>query len=153
MDTPLAIVDQFAALKVVSIQDFGVFLDWGIKKDLFLPNRRQAFPIIEDSIWGFIIYIVGTEPGCANSYMWKIEGVAENDGGATTILTSTVTNIYRDVATKEWQVVADDPNDRMIFQFRDTAGADPTDCNIQISLFTMEVGFQAPGEKIRYRIY
>ena len=50
MGTPLATVDQFAALKVVSIQDFGAFLDWGIKKDLFLPNRRQVFPIIEDSI-------------------------------------------------------------------------------------------------------
>ncbi|MCK5199942.1 MAG: hypothetical protein KAR21_16400, partial [Spirochaetales bacterium] len=36
--------------KVVSIQDFGAFLDWGIKKDLFLPNRRQSFPIIEDSV-------------------------------------------------------------------------------------------------------
>ncbi|MCK5200562.1 MAG: hypothetical protein KAR21_19540 [Spirochaetales bacterium] len=50
LDQPHAKVDQFAALKVVSIQEFGAFLDWGIKKDLFLPNRRQAFPIIEDSI-------------------------------------------------------------------------------------------------------
>jgi len=50
LDQPHATVDQFAALKVVSIQEFGAFLDWGIKKDLFLPNRRQAFPIIEDSI-------------------------------------------------------------------------------------------------------
>lgn len=50
LDQPYATVDQFAALKVVSIQDFGVFLDWGIKKDLFLPNRRQSFPIIEDSV-------------------------------------------------------------------------------------------------------
>ncbi len=50
MDIPLATVDQFAALKVVSIRDFGAFLDWGIKKDLFLPNRRQTFPIIEDSV-------------------------------------------------------------------------------------------------------
>lgn len=50
LDQPHATVDKFAALKVVSIQDFGAFLDWGIKKDLFLPNRRQAFPIIEDSV-------------------------------------------------------------------------------------------------------
>ncbi len=49
MEIPHATVDQFAALKVVSIQEFGVFLDWGIKKDLFLPNRRQIHPIIEDS--------------------------------------------------------------------------------------------------------
>ena len=50
LDQPHATVDQFAALKVVSIQDFGAFLDWGIKKDLFLPNRRQTLPIIEDSV-------------------------------------------------------------------------------------------------------
>ena len=50
LDQPYATVDQFAALKVVSIQEFGAFLDWGIKKDLFLPNRRQIHPIIEDSI-------------------------------------------------------------------------------------------------------
>ncbi|MCK5671810.1 MAG: hypothetical protein KAH95_00450 [Spirochaetales bacterium] len=50
LNQPHAIVDEFAALKVVSIEDFGVFLDWGIKKDLFLPNRRQIHPIIEDSV-------------------------------------------------------------------------------------------------------
>ncbi len=49
MDIPHATVDQFAALKVVNIEEFGAFLDWGIKKDLFLPNRRQISPIIEDS--------------------------------------------------------------------------------------------------------
>lgn len=106
-------------------------------------TSRFEFPIITDSIWGFLIYIVGTEQGCNNSYMWKIEGVVENDGGTTTILGSTVTNIYRDVATKEWQVIADDPNDRLVLQFRDTAGADSNDCNIQISMLTMEVGFPA----------
>lgn len=105
-------------------------------------TSRFEFPIIQDSIWGFLAYIVGTELGCANSYMWKIEGLVENDGGTTTILGSAVTNIYRDVATKEWQVVADDANDRLVFQYRDTAGADATDCNIQLSLLTMEVGFE-----------
>ncbi len=42
---PLARVEEFAALKVVDIQSFGAFLDWGIEKDLFLPNRRQTKPI------------------------------------------------------------------------------------------------------------
>jgi len=50
LDQPLALVDQFAALKVVDIQEFGAFLDMGLKKDLFLPNRRQSVPIIEDSV-------------------------------------------------------------------------------------------------------
>ena len=42
---PFARVDEFAALKVVDIRSFGAFLDWGIDKDLFLPNRRQTKPI------------------------------------------------------------------------------------------------------------
>jgi hypothetical protein len=104
-------------------------------------TARFEFPIISDQIWYFIAYIAGIEQGAANSYAWKIEGVVENDGGTTSILTSTVTNVYRDVATKEWQVIADDTNDRLVFQYRDTAGADATDCNIQFSMFTSEVGF------------
>ncbi|RKX90332.1 MAG: GntR family transcriptional regulator [Spirochaetes bacterium] len=43
--SPLARVNEFAALEVVDIQSFGAFLDWGIEKDLFLPNRRQTKPI------------------------------------------------------------------------------------------------------------
>ena len=39
---PAAVVDQFAYLVVTSLTDFGAFLEWGIKKDLFLPERRQT---------------------------------------------------------------------------------------------------------------
>ncbi len=42
---PLARVGEFASLKVVDIRSFGAFLDWGIDKDLFLPNRRQTRPL------------------------------------------------------------------------------------------------------------
>ena len=88
----------------------------------------------------FIIYVNATERGCANTHGWKIEGQIENDGGTTTMLVSTVTNIYRDVATKECQVVADNANDRLAIQFRDTGGPDATWTNIQISMMTVEVG-------------
>ena len=104
-------------------------------------SSRFQFPIIEDSIWYFTAHIAGTEIGCANSYAWKIEGVVENDGGTTTIKVSAVTNVYRDVVTKEWQIIADDPNDRLVFQFRDTNGPDATTCNIQFSMHTVEVGY------------
>lgn len=102
---------------------------------------RFEFPIIQDSVWAFRARIAGTEQGCANSYDWEIVGMIENDGGVTTMLHSTVTNHYRDVATKEWQAVADNVNDRLAFQYRDTAGPDGTDCNIQFSMQTTEVGW------------
>lgn len=42
-DKPFAKVGQFAALEVVSInQQMGAFLNWGLAKDLLLPNREWA---------------------------------------------------------------------------------------------------------------
>jgi uncharacterized protein len=41
-ETPLAMVGEFAALRVVSANPgVGAFLDWGLSKDLFLPLREQ----------------------------------------------------------------------------------------------------------------
>lgn len=42
-EKPLAQVGEFAALDVVSINPrMGAFLDWGLEKDLLLPNREWA---------------------------------------------------------------------------------------------------------------
>jgi hypothetical protein len=101
---------------------------------------RFEFPIIEDSIWTFTILISMTEKGCVNSHSFKIEGVIENDGGTTTMLASTVTNIYRDTGTKEVQAIADNANDRLAIQYRDTGGPDATWTNVQFSMMTAEVG-------------
>ena len=41
--TPLAMVGDFAALKVVDVSPgIGSFLDWGLEKDLLLPRREQG---------------------------------------------------------------------------------------------------------------
>ena len=43
---PLAMVGQFASLRVVSINPrIGVFLDWGLDKDLLLPMRETFKPV------------------------------------------------------------------------------------------------------------
>ena len=39
--TPLAKADEFACLRVVSVNQTGAFLDWGLPKDLLLPFRSQ----------------------------------------------------------------------------------------------------------------
>jgi predicted RNA-binding protein (virulence factor B family) len=41
---------DFAALRVKSVTDFGIFLDWGIKKDLFVPNALLRRDLEEDEI-------------------------------------------------------------------------------------------------------
>lgn len=42
---PHALVGEFVGLKVVSVTRLGAFLDWGLKKDLFVPTREQAVPM------------------------------------------------------------------------------------------------------------
>ena len=45
-DIPFAMVGEFAYLKVLSInQQIGVFLDWGLPKDLLLPFREHSEPL------------------------------------------------------------------------------------------------------------
>ncbi len=44
-ETPYAVVGEFAFLRVVSVNPrVGVFLDWGLEKDLLLPMREQVEP-------------------------------------------------------------------------------------------------------------
>lgn len=51
-ETPLAMVGEFACLKVLGInRSVGAFLDWGLSKDLLLPFREQKnSPRIGDKI-------------------------------------------------------------------------------------------------------
>lgn len=41
-DRPKIMVDEIATLEVVGSTRFGAFLDWGLPKDLFVPNSNQA---------------------------------------------------------------------------------------------------------------
>ncbi len=44
--SPHAKVGEFAAMRVVDTNAHGAFLDWGLEKDLFVPNRLQQVPMI-----------------------------------------------------------------------------------------------------------
>jgi predicted RNA-binding protein (virulence factor B family) len=47
-ESPFAAVGDFALLRVVSVNPrIGVFLDWGLEKDLLLPIREQTAPLRE----------------------------------------------------------------------------------------------------------
>lgn len=39
---PKILLYEYACLKVVDVNDFGAFLDWGLEKDLFCPFREQT---------------------------------------------------------------------------------------------------------------
>lgn len=44
-ETPKAQVGEFASLKVVDINRIGLFLDWGLPKDLLLPHSEEKRPL------------------------------------------------------------------------------------------------------------
>ena len=46
-EKPVAMVDEFALLRVVSVTNIGAFLDWGLPKDLFVPFREQNIKLRE----------------------------------------------------------------------------------------------------------
>lgn len=65
---PYATVGQVGFMKVVSVSSFGVFVDWGLEKDLLVPIREQQKPMEEKNFYFIYVYmdyrtkrIVGSE--------------------------------------------------------------------------------------------
>lgn len=54
---PYAQVGEFVGLKVVSASRVGAFLDWGLKKDLFVPAREQAQAMQVDKHYVVYLYL------------------------------------------------------------------------------------------------
>lgn len=52
--TPKVQRDQFAYLQVRQVSNIGAFLDWGLEKDLFVPNNEQATKM-EEGKW-YVVY-------------------------------------------------------------------------------------------------
>lgn len=79
-----------------------------------------------DTVYCGTAHIVGTTSGCTKSFGFKIDFVAENDGGTTSILASTVTTVYdTDDTDFDARVSADDTNDQVLFEVQDsTSGGD-----------------------------
>jgi predicted RNA-binding protein (virulence factor B family) len=44
-DTPYLLLDQFGVLTCKEVTSFGAFMDWGLLKDLFVPNAEMAKPM------------------------------------------------------------------------------------------------------------
>lgn len=55
-ETPLAMVGDFAFLKVVSVSNYGAFLDWGLMKDLLVPFREQKEKMEKDRSYMVYVY-------------------------------------------------------------------------------------------------
>ncbi|HBH35628.1 MAG TPA: GntR family transcriptional regulator [Gammaproteobacteria bacterium] len=58
-ETPFAMVDQCAYLKVVAINRIGAFLDWGLPKDLLVPFSEQRKPMQVGHSYVVFLYLDG----------------------------------------------------------------------------------------------
>ena len=54
-EEPYAQIGEFAYLEVVSVNQTGAFLDWGLMKDLMVPYREQAVKMREGE--KYIVYV------------------------------------------------------------------------------------------------
>jgi uncharacterized protein len=54
-EKPFAMVGEFALLQAKSVNAVGVFMDWGLMKDLLVPFREQSLTM-EEGKW-YIVYV------------------------------------------------------------------------------------------------
>lgn len=64
---PVALVGEFACLRVASATRIGAFLDWGLPKDLFVPFREQKVEMHEGQSYVVRIYLDETSGRIAAS--------------------------------------------------------------------------------------
>lgn len=75
-EKPLAQVEEFALLEVVSVAPVGAFLNWGLPKDLFVPFREQRQPMEVGKKYLVYVYLdVNSKRIAASS---KIEQYLDN---------------------------------------------------------------------------
>lgn len=54
---PLAMVGEFALMKVLSLTEYGAFLDWGLKKNLLVPFSEQNGAMIAGRSYVVHVYL------------------------------------------------------------------------------------------------
>lgn len=75
-EKPLAMVDDFALLEVVSVAPVGAFLNWGLPKDLFVPFREQRKPMEVGE--KYLVYVYLDENSKRIAASSKIEQFLDN---------------------------------------------------------------------------
>ena len=92
---PKAKLDEFALLEVVDVAGFGAFMDWGLTKDLMVPNMFQKTKFeIGEKRFIRVIYderthrLVGTEK-LGDFFDPKVKGLKPNDPAKILVISRT----------------------------------------------------------------
>ncbi len=92
---PVAMLDQFALFDVVDVAPFGAFMNWGLSKDLLVPNMFQKTPFkVGEKRFLRVIYderthrLVGTEK-LGDFFDRKVKGLAPNKEAKILVIAKT----------------------------------------------------------------
>ncbi len=92
---PKAMLDEFALLEVVDVAPFGAFMDWGLLKDLLVPNMLQKQPFkVGEKRFIKVIYdekthrLVGSEK-LGNFFERRVKGLKPNQEVSILIISKT----------------------------------------------------------------
>ena len=66
-EEPYAEVGDIALLKVIAVNDYGAFLDWGLLKDLLVPYSEQQYKMVLDQEYMVKIFVDDTGTRIAGS--------------------------------------------------------------------------------------
>ena len=92
---PKALLDEFALFEVIDVAPFGAFMDWGLTKDLLVPNMFQKTPFkLGEKRFLRVIYderthrLVGTEK-LGDFFDRKVKDLAVNKEAKILIISKT----------------------------------------------------------------
>ncbi|QSZ40823.1 DNA-binding protein [Sulfurimonas aquatica] len=92
---PKAMLDELALFEVVDVAPFGAFMDWGLTKDLLVPNMFQKTPFtVGEKRYLRVIYderthrLVGTEK-LGDFFDRKVKGLAINKEAKILVISKT----------------------------------------------------------------
>ena len=70
LETPAITLGETGRLKVADVTNIGAFLDWGLKKDLFLPFKEQTFRVRPGDNVLAALYLDKSERLCATMHIY-----------------------------------------------------------------------------------
>ena len=92
---PTAMLDEFALFEVIDVAPFGAFMNWGLTKDLLVPNMFQKTPfVVGEKRFLKVIYderthrLVGTEK-LGDFFQRRVKGLTTNQEAEILIIAKT----------------------------------------------------------------
>lgn len=92
---PTAMLDEFALFDVIDVAPFGAFVDWGLTKDLLVPNMFQKTPFcVGEKRFLKVVYderthrLVGTEK-LGDFFERKVKGLTPNKEAKIVVISKT----------------------------------------------------------------